>query len=79
MYLGNRYFTFRLGRVGLWSGYVRYVAVGGLVVGVNVILLAGLVEGAGVGPQLGQALALLAVTPVAFVANKRWTFQLARA
>jgi putative flippase GtrA/acetyl esterase/lipase len=79
MYVGNRYFTFRLGHHGLWSGYLRYVTVGGLVVALNVILLAGLVEGAGLEPQLAQALALLAVTPVAFVANKRWTFQLARA
>jgi putative flippase GtrA len=79
MYVGNRYFTFRLGHDGLWSGYLRYAAVGGLVVALNVLLLAALVEGAGIGPRLGQALALLAVTPVAFVANKRWTFQLASA
>ena len=79
MYLGNRYFTFRLGREGLLQGYARYVVVGLLVVALNVVLLAGLVEGAGLDPRLGQAFSLLALTPVAFVANKRWTFQLARA
>ena len=76
MYLGNRYFTFRLGREGLLQGYARYVVVGLLVVALNVVLLAGLVEGAGLDPRLGQAFSLLALTPVAFVANKRWTFQL---
>ena len=60
MYLGNRYFTFRLGRDGLLHGYVRYVVVGLLVVVLNVLLLAGLVEGAGLDPRLGQAFSLLA-------------------
>ena len=27
MYLGNRYFTFRLGHAGFWSAYVRYLIV----------------------------------------------------
>ena len=79
MYLGNRYFTFRLGRDGLLRGYVRYVVVGLLVVALIVVLLASLVEGAGIDPHLAQALALVAVTPLAFVANKRWTFQPAHA
>ena len=79
MYLGNRYFTFRLGHEGLMQGYARYVAVGLLVVALNVVLLAALVEGAGLDPHLGQALSLAALTPVAFVANKRWTFRLASA
>jgi putative flippase GtrA/acetyl esterase/lipase len=79
MYLGNRYFTFRLGHDGLLRGYLRYVVVGLLVVVLNVVLLAGLVEGAGLDPRVGQALSLLALTPVAFVVNKRWTFQLASA
>ena len=79
MYLGNRRFTFRLGREGLLEGYARYLVVGLLVAALNVLLLAALVEGAGVDPRLGQALSLAALTPVAFVANKRWTFRLASA
>jgi putative flippase GtrA/acetyl esterase/lipase len=79
MYLGNRYFTFRLGHDGLFAGYARYVLVGLLVVALNVAVLAALVEGGGVDPRFGQALALLALTPVAFAANKRWTFQLSAA
>lgn len=76
MYLGNRYFTFRLGHVGFWSAYARYLLVGLLVGGLTAIVLAFFVEVLGLQPTLGQALALLVVTPVAFVLIKRWTFQL---
>ena len=44
MYLGNRYFTFRLGHEGFWSAYLRYILVGGVIAGLNVALLAALVE-----------------------------------
>jgi putative flippase GtrA/pimeloyl-ACP methyl ester carboxylesterase len=76
MYLGNRYFTFRLGHEGFWAAYARYLAVGLLVAGLNASLLTALVEGAGVDPRIGQAVALLLVTPPAFVLFKRWTFKL---
>ena len=76
MYLGNRYFTFRLGHEGFWSAYLRYMLVGVLVVGLNAGLLAALVEGTGIDPRLGQAVSLLLITPVAFVLFKRWTFRL---
>jgi putative flippase GtrA len=76
MYLGNRYFTFRLSHDGFWAAYVRYVLVGGAVAGLNAALLAVFVEGAVLDPRLGQALSLLALTSVAFMLNKRWTFQL---
>ena len=79
MYLGNRYFTFRGGRSGFLHGYVRYVVVGLAVAALNVVLLAALVEGAGLDPRLGQAVSLAALTPLAFVANRLWTFRLARA
>ena len=42
-------------------------------------LSAAQVEAAGIEPHLAQALALLTVTPLAFVANKRWTFRLVHA
>jgi putative flippase GtrA len=76
MYLGNRYFTFRLGHDGFWTAYARYLLVGFVVVALNAALLAALVEGAGLDETLAQALSLLAVTPVAFVLFKRWTFRL---
>ena len=76
MYLGNRYFTFRLGNEGFWSAYGRYLLVGLVVVVLNAAVLAVLVEGAGLDETLAQALSLLAVTPVAYVLFKRWTFRL---
>lgn len=76
MYLGNRYFTFGLSHDGFWAAYLRYVLVGAVVAVLSVVFLAALVEGAGADPRLGQALSLAAITPLAFLLNKRWTFQL---
>lgn len=76
MYLGNRYFTFRLGNEGFWGAYLRYMIVGVVVAVLVAALLALLVEGFDLDPRLGQALALLIVTPVAFVLFKRWTFRI---
>lgn len=75
MYVGNRYFTFRLGHDGFWPAYLRYMAVGLLVVALNALVLAALVEGTGIDATLGNGLALLFVMPVAFVLFKRWTFR----
>ena len=79
MYFGNRYYTFGLGHDGFWRGYVRYILVGLVVAGLNAIVLAFLVETIGLYAVYGQALSLLLITPVAFVLNKRWTFQDRRA
>ena len=76
MYLGNRYFTFRLDSRGFWGAYARYLLVGCVVAGLNAALLAALVEGAGLDARAGQAISLLLVTPVAFVLFKRWTFRI---
>lgn len=75
MYLGNRYFTFRLGHAGFWGAYLRYVLVGVVVAVLTAGVLALLVELGGIEPTLGQALALIVVMPVAFVLIKRWTFR----
>ena len=77
MYLGNRYFTFRLGNDGFWSAYARYLLVGLAVVALNAAVLALFVEGLGLEETLAQALSLLVVTPPAYVMFKRWTFRLA--
>ena len=76
MYLGNRYFTFRLGHEGFWSAYGRYLLVGLVVVVLNAAVLAALIEGLRLDETLAQALSLLAVTPAAYVMFKRWTFRL---
>jgi putative flippase GtrA len=76
MYLGNRYFTFRLGHEGFWSAYLRYMIVGAVVAGLNVGILAALVQGTGIDSRIGVAISLLLITPVAFVLFKRWTFRI---
>ena len=47
-----------------------------VVVGLNVGILAALVEGTGIDSRLGLAISLLLITPVAFVLFKRWTFRI---
>ena len=76
MYVGNRYFTFRLGHDGFWSAYLRYVIVGAVVAGLNAGILAALVQGTGIDSRIGVAISLLVITPVAFVLFKRWTFRI---
>lgn len=76
IYVGNRRFTFRLGRDNFWSAYVRSILVAGVVAAMSTAVLSVLVERAGADPRIGQALSLAALTPVAFVLNKRWTFAL---
>ena len=76
MYLGNRYFTFRLGHNGFWAAYLRYLLVGCGVAALAVAVLAGLVEVGGLQPRLGQPLALLLVAPLAFVLFRRISFRL---
>ena len=76
MYVGNRYFTFRLGHEGFWSAYARYLLVGFVVVAMNAAVLALLVEGLDLDETVAQALSLLAVTPAAYVMFKRWTFRI---
>ena len=76
MYLGNRYFTFRLGHAGFWAAYLRYLLVGCGVAGLAAGVLVGLVEIGGLGPRVAQPLALLAVAPVAFTLFKRVSFRL---
>lgn len=76
MYVGNRYFTFRLGHDGFWSAYLRYLIVGAVVAGLNAGILAALVQGTGIDSRIGVAISLLLITPVAFVLFKRWTFRI---
>jgi putative flippase GtrA len=76
MYLGNRYFTFGLSHDGLFAAYLRYAVVGAIVAALTAVLLAGLVEGVGLDPRIGQALALSILVPLSFLLSKRFAFRL---
>jgi putative flippase GtrA len=76
MYVGNRYVTFGLSHAGFLAAYFRYVVVGAIVAALTALLLAALVEGFGLDPRIGQALALSALVPLSFLLSKRFAFRL---
>jgi putative flippase GtrA len=70
----NRHWTFdaRHGHAGHQAA--RFVAVSLVAFAVSLVILQGLVDGAGVAEVVAQAVAVAAVTPVNFLGNKLWTF-----
>jgi putative flippase GtrA len=73
-YMLNRHWTFRAqrGRVGVQGA--RFLVVSTVVYLANLGLLSILVS-AGVGKIVGQAMAIVLVTPLNFVGNKLWSFR----
>jgi dolichol-phosphate mannosyltransferase len=74
-YALNRYWTFRdqRGHFGLQG--LRFFVVSAIVYGANLLLLTALVELAGLGKIVAQALAIVLVTPLNFLGNKLWSFR----
>ncbi|MEZ5079062.1 MAG: GtrA family protein [Thermoleophilia bacterium] len=70
----NRHWTFQESRESAMSQGIRYLAVSLVALGINLGLLHLLVV-AGVVEVLAQAIAVLLVTPVAFLLNRRWAFR----
>jgi putative flippase GtrA len=71
----NRRWTFRArdGHAGFQA--VRFVVVSLIALGVNLVVLYVLVEGADVAKVPAQAIAIAAATPLNFVGNKLWSFR----
>lgn len=74
-YWWNRHWTFRGDRGHFAYQGMRFAAVSVVALGANLGLLRGLVA-LGVGKIVGQAIAIVAVTPLNFVGNKLWSFRL---
>src|SRR5213592_3222200 len=74
-YIWNRLWTFHAqrGHVG-WQG-LRFLVVALVAYGVNLILLSVMI-GLGIDKVLSQAIAIVLVTPLNFVGNKLWSFQI---
>jgi putative flippase GtrA len=72
-YTFNRVWTFKAGSFRA-QGLARYVLVQGLGLGLNLGLLAALVEGLGVGSIPAQAMVLPVISILTFALNRRWTF-----
>jgi len=72
-YTWNRLWTFRGQRGHVGYQGLRFFVVSLLALAANELLLTALVAG-GVGKVVGQAIAIVLVTPINFVGNKLWSF-----
>ena len=73
-YWWNRHWTFRGDRGHFAYQGMRFAVVSAVALGANLGLLRLLVA-LGVGKVVGQAIAIVAVTPLNFVGNKLWSFR----
>ena len=73
-YTWNRLWTFRGDRGHVAYQGLRFLVVSTLALGANLVVLHVLVQ-AGAGEILGQAIAIVLVTPLNFVGNKLWSFR----
>ena len=73
-YLWNLAWTFRHTRGGLYHQGARFMLVSLAALGMNLLLLRGLV-GLGMGKIAAQAVAIVLVTPFSFTVNKLWSFR----
>jgi dolichol-phosphate mannosyltransferase len=73
-YALNRAWTFRDRRAGLAAQGVRFFAVSVASLGANLLVLHVLIT-LGAGKLVGQAIAIVLVTPLNFVGNRLWSFR----
>jgi putative flippase GtrA len=73
-YTWNRLWTFRDRRAGVAAQGVRFFVVSVACLGANLLVLHLLVR-LGAGKLVGQAVAIVLVTPLNFVGNKLWSFR----
>jgi putative flippase GtrA len=73
-YIWNRLWTFRRRRGHVYYQGVRFFAVSLAALGLNLGLLQALIA-VGTGEVVGQAIAIVLVTPFSFSANKLWSFR----
>jgi putative flippase GtrA len=74
-YWWNRHWTFRGDRGHFAYQGMRFAVVSAVALGANLGVLHALVAPLGVGKVLGQAIAIVAVTPLNFAGNKLWSFR----
>lgn len=73
-YLLNRYWTFHHQRGHFAYQGMRFLVVSLISLGANLLILHLLIQ-AGLGKIVGQALAIVLVTPLNFIGNKLWSFR----
>jgi putative flippase GtrA len=73
-YMLNRHWTFRDRRAGIAAQGMRFFVVSLASLGANLLVLHVLIS-FGAGKLVGQAIAIVLVTPLNFVGNKLWSFR----
>ena len=73
-YTWNRLWTFRGQRGHVAYQGLRFLVVSTIALAANLVILHLLVDSAGIGKVLAQAIAIMLVTPWNFVGNKLWSF-----
>ncbi len=71
----NRHWTFEARHEHPIFQGARFFAVSLLAFGFSYLVLIGLVDGAGMGKVLAQAIAIVAGTPLSFLGQKLWSFR----
>jgi putative flippase GtrA len=74
-YIWNRTWTFRDRRGGVAVQGLRFLVVSLATLGANLLVLHLLIT-FGAGKLVGQAIAIVVVTPLNFIGNKLWSFRL---
>jgi len=77
-YTWNRLWTFRDRRAGVAAQGMRFFVVAVASLGANLIVLHVLIT-LGAGKLVGQAIAIVLVTPLNFIGNRLWSFRHPRA
>ena len=73
-YTWNRLWTFRDRRAGVAEQAWRFFTVAGVSLGANLLVLHILIT-LGTGKLVGQAIAIVVVTPLNFIGNRLWSFR----
>lgn len=73
-FVWNRLWTFPGGTGRAGHQLARFLTVSAGALGLDLLLLSGMVELATVPKLLAAAIAIAVVTPLSFLANKRWSF-----
>jgi putative flippase GtrA len=73
-YTWNRLWTFHDRRAGVASQGIRFFVVSAVCLGANLLALHLLIK-LGLGKLVGEAVAIVLVTPLNFVGNKLWSFR----
>jgi putative flippase GtrA len=74
-FLWNRLWTFRIEHGRPHHQYARFLGVSGVALGLDLLVLRGFVELAGMSKPPAAAIAILVALPVSFLGNKLWTFR----